>query len=201
MNGIEVLKRLRSLSPDVPVIFLTVLGEQIYEEAALQGGAVDFVEKSRSFGILRRRIELIRGGQRGGVPPAVAGSLVAHVGISPGAGVGTGRSIIMGPLQLDAASHRATWQGQAVTLSLTEFKIVNLLALNAGRDISYRDIYDLVHGAGFQAGEGHDGYRTNVRAFMKRIRQKFRDVDPLFDGIHNYPGFGYRWTGDAGATG
>ena len=61
MNGIEVLKQLRARSIDVPVVFLTVLSDQIYEEAALLGGAVDFVEKSRSFTILRRRIELIVG--------------------------------------------------------------------------------------------------------------------------------------------
>src|SRR5882672_10470722 len=64
MNGIEVLRRLRETHPGIPVIFLTVLGDQIYEEAALQGGAVDFVEKSRSFGILRKRMDLILSGVR-----------------------------------------------------------------------------------------------------------------------------------------
>ncbi len=39
------------------------------------------------------------------------------------------------------------------------------------------------------------GFRANVRAFIKRIRQKFRDVDPDFARIRNYPGFGYRWGG------
>src|SRR5512141_266183 len=64
MTGIEVLQRLRSEKIDIPVIFLTVLGAQIYEEAGLLGGAVDFVEKSRSFSILLRRIELILSGQK-----------------------------------------------------------------------------------------------------------------------------------------
>jgi len=50
-----------------------------------------------------------------------------------------------------------------------------------------------VHGEGFVAGDGEIGFRTNVRAFIKRIRQKFRDVDPQFSQIKNYPGFGYRW--------
>jgi two-component system response regulator ChvI len=43
------------------------------------------------------------------------------------------------------------------------------------------------------AGDGDVGYRTNVRAFIKRIRQKFKDADPDFSQIENYPGFGYRW--------
>src|SRR6266853_3658863 len=65
MNGIEVLQKMRAEKIDIPVIFLTVLGAQIYEEAGLLGGAVDFVEKSRSFSILLRRIELILKGYKG----------------------------------------------------------------------------------------------------------------------------------------
>ena len=49
------------------------------------------------------------------------------------------------------------------------------------------------------AGAGEIGYRTNVRAFIKRIRQKFRDADAEFSHIENYPGFGYRWS-DTGAN-
>ena len=59
--------------------------------------------------------------------------------------------------------------------------------------MSYREIYDLVHGEGFVAGAGEDGYRANVRTFIKRIRQKFRDLDDTFDRIENYPSYGYRW--------
>ena len=44
-----------------------------------------------------------------------------------------------------------------------------------------------------RAGEGPEGYRANVRTFIKRIRQKFRNIDPQFEQIENYPGFGYRW--------
>ena len=54
-------------------------------------------------------------------------------------------------------------------------------------------ITGIVHGEGFLAGDGEIGFRANVRAFIKRIRQKFRDVDPDFARIKNYPGFGYRW--------
>jgi len=40
---------------------------------------------------------------------------------------------------------------------------------------------------------GDDGYRTNVRTFIKRIRQKFRKTDTFFASIENHGGFGYRW--------
>ena len=55
---------------------------------------------------------------------------------------------------------------------------------------------NVIHGAGFAAGEGAEGYRSNVRAFIKRIREKFTTIDPDFDAIQNYPGFGYRWRQD-----
>ena len=67
------------------------------------------------------------------------------------------------------------------------------MALRTGEDVSYREIYDLVHGKDFASGYGDEGYRPNVRTFIKRIRQKFHDVDPGFTRIQNYSGFGYRY--------
>lgn len=174
LNGIEVLKRLRAGRVDLPVIFLTVLSDQIFEEAALTGGAVDFVEKSRSFTILERRIQLTLG--RGGVTGAEPGGMNA-----------------VGELSLDTDSRRAHWRGQLVELTVSEFAMVAALAAKAGRDVSYRELYDAGRGKGFHAGAGEDGYRTNVRAAVKRIREKFRAVDPDFEQIGNYPGFGYVW--------
>lgn len=183
MNGIEVLRRLRNINQDVPVIFLTVLSDQIYEEAALLSGAVDFVEKSRSFTILLKRMGLILGGIKAGQAGAA----------SNGAG-GDGRSVmVVGSLELNLDSNRAFWRSDQVELTLTEFEIVRFLASRAGQDVRYREIYDLVHGKGFVAGEGPEGYRANVRTFIKRVRQKFRNIDSTFEQIENYPGFGYRW--------
>jgi two-component system response regulator ChvI len=182
MNGIEVLRRMRLSQIEVPTIFLTVLGDQIYEEAALLGGAVDFIEKSRSFSILLRRIDLILSRAAGETP------LEAHGADPP--------IIEAGPMLLRFESNRAYWKESQVDLSLSEFRLVRILVENAGQDISYRTLYDLIHGEGFFAGEGDIGFRANVRAFIKRIRQKFREVDREFDKIENYPGFGYRWTAD-----
>lgn len=181
MNGIEVLRRMRQAGLDVPVILLTVLNDQIYEEAALQGGALDFIEKSRSFSILLKRINLILAGQRGGKPTEAD-----HEGPAP---------VVFrrGALELRRDTNRAFWKSGEVALSITEFRMVDLLATRASQDVRYRELYDLVHGAGFAAGFGAEGYRSNVRAFVKRIRQKFREVDPAFDEIENYSGFGYRW--------
>jgi two-component system response regulator ChvI len=175
--GIEVLRRVRQGGVETPVIFLTTLTDQIYEESALASGAVDFVEKSRSFVILLKRIDLILCGARG----------------QPTNGTAVEEQLILGPLELNLKSHRALWDSREIPLTLSEFNIVHLMASRAGSDVRYRDIYDLVRGEGFTAGVGPEGYRANVRTFIKRIRQKFRELDDRFDAIENYPGFGYRW--------
>jgi two-component system response regulator ChvI len=160
------------------VIFLTVLSDDIHEEAALAGGAVDFIDKSRRLSILVRRIELIAEGQRPLPDPSQQHPLT---------------QLRLGQLELRFDIHRAFWRGSAIDLTLTEFRMLSQLALKAGEDVSYRELYDLVHGKDFLSGSGAEGYRVNVRTFMKRIRKKLRDIDPSFEEIHNYAGFGYRW--------
>jgi two-component system, OmpR family, response regulator ChvI len=105
----------------------------------------------------------------------------------------------IGPLELRFDTNRASWDGMPVDLTLTEFKIVALLAQRTGEDVSYREIYDLVHGRNFVAGYGDEGYRPNVRTFIKRIRKKLRAVDPEHEHIQNYAGFGYRYHRTAAA--
>src|SRR5215469_7409545 len=179
LTGLEVLRRLRRAGITIPVIFLTVLSDDIYEEAALEGGAVDFIDKSRRLSILVKRLHLITEGMR---------PIIESDAKRP-----TGEVIHLGRLELRFDINRAAWAGTTLDLTLTEFKIVALLALRAGEDVGYREIYDLVHGKDFVAGYGAEGYRANVRTFIKRIRKKFRDIDSEFDQIHNYAGFGYRW--------
>ena len=109
------------------------------------------------------------------------------------AGPAVGTVIRRGPLELHRECCRAVWADTAVLLTVTEFKLVDFLATRVGQDVGYRELYDIVRGAGFVAGYGEDGFRSNVRAFIKRIRRKFRDVDDSFDEIESYSGFGYRW--------
>jgi two-component system response regulator ChvI len=125
----------------------------------------------------------------------ILGGLKLGNGAPAGSGQsGDGSSVMsVGSLELNLESNRAFWRAGQVELTLTEFEIVRFLASRAGQDIRYREIYDLVHGKGFVAGEGPEGYRANVRTFIKRIRQKFRSIDSTFEQIENYPGFGYRW--------
>jgi two-component system response regulator ChvI len=184
MNGLEVLRCLRRAGNSTPVIFFTVLSDDIYEEAALEGGAVDFIDKSRRLPILVKRLRLIAEGVR------PAPTLESE-------GRRSGDVLRLGRLELRFDINRASWAGAPVDLTLTEFKIIALLALRVGEYISYREIYDLVRGKNFAAGYGDEGFRANVRTFITRIRKKFCDADPAFDRIRNHAGFGYRyWSAD-----
>jgi hypothetical protein len=74
----------------------------------------------------------------------------------------------------------------------------HLLGQGVFRDpktLTYRAIYDLQYYEGFVAGSGPDGYRTNVRSSIKRIRRKFCEIDSTFSEIQNSASRGYRWRG------
>jgi two-component system response regulator ChvI len=140
LTGLEVLRQMRRAGMTIPVIFLTVLSDDIYEEAALEGGAVDFIDKSRRLPILLKRLQLITEGGRTAAEPEPARA----------------PSLRLGRLALRFDINRAVWGGRTVDLTLTEFKILTLLAEKAGQDVGYREIYDLVHGKDFIAGQGSE---------------------------------------------
>jgi len=174
MDGLGVLRLMRERGHSMPVLFLTALTDNVYEEAALALGAVDFISKSRSLSVILQRLSLIVDGRK---RATAAGTEL----------------IRRGKLELRPLIGRAFWDSKRVELTLTEFTILQTLAETPKRDFSYREIYDLVRGEGFIAGWGEEGYRVNVRSFIKRIRQKFRALDDEFDCIKNYSGYGYYW--------
>lgn len=177
MSGIEVLQGIKVAGINIPVVFLTAFASERNEATALDCGAVDFLDKSRSASVLARRIRILVRNAHGSA---------AHLSEEPGL-------LRIGDLEVHLRVNRAHWRGQLVPLTTTEFRVVQLLASRSGEDVSYRAIYDVVHGRGFIAGDGSEGYRTNVRSLIKRLRQKFREIDPDFSEIVNYAGFGYRW--------
>lgn len=175
-SGIDLLPKLKRKGVVVPVVFLTGRGSQAHENMAFDRGALDFIDKTRGVEILAKRLRLIvEAGKR---PPAA----------EPAAEV-----LHCGRLMLKPHVSRAYWDEVDVKLTLTEFNIVRLLASTVGEHVTYRAVYDCMHYAGFIAGSGEDGYRTNVRSSIKRIRNKFRAIDADFAEIENFPSFGYRW--------
>lgn len=173
--GPDVLKAMRQAGIEVPALFLTGHALPLLEETGLALGAVDFVDKAKSAAIILHRVRNAIAYARPPAKPEVVAE-DAH-----------------GPLILDRTSATLTWAGRPVELTLGEFRVCARLIDACGQNVSYREIYDLMRGEGFVAGQGDQGYRTNVRAMIKRIRQKFRQVDDSFEAIENYSGFGYRW--------
>ena len=181
ISGIELLVELRQVGVNLPVVFLTGYGFKVQENLAFERGAVDFIDKARGVEILARRLRrLVR------VPKSAAAP--APVGL-----------VVCGKLVLNPNVGRAHWNNIDVDLTIGEHNIVHLLASNVGRWVTYRAIYDRLHYEGFIAGTGEDGYRTNVRAAIKRIRKKFVQCDETFAEIENFMGLGYRWTSPTGA--
>jgi two-component system response regulator ChvI len=179
VSGIELLVELRQCGVNLPVVFLTGYAFTAQENLAFEAGAIDFIDKARGVEILARRLRrLLKAPKSAAVPSA---------------------SIVCGKLLLNPNVGRAYWNDGDVGLTLGEFNIVHLLASNAGRWVTYRTVYDRVHYEGFLGGSGEDGYRTNVRGIIRRIRKKFLQCDETFAEIENFVGLGYRWANPTGA--
>jgi two-component system response regulator ChvI len=181
ISGLELLKQVREQGIPAPVIFFTGMRDPIYEQSALELGAVDFVDKTKSFNILLRRVELACNGAN----PAPREKKDVE-----------GDVISVGDLQLHNRFHRAVWKNAEVKLALSEFAVVKFLVNHAGEDVTHKDIHTLLHGENFAVGYGPEGFKANVRTTIKRIRRKFCDLDESFSMIETYMGFGYRWNAE-----
>ena len=175
MSGIDLLPRLRREGIKLPVVVLTGRSSSSSEHLAFDRGALDFVDKTRGMAILARRIRVIVESSKR--PATLEVDETQHCG----------------RLMLKPRVARAFWDSIDLNLTVTEFNVVRLLSSNIGNHVTYRAVYDCVHHAGFVAGSGEHGYQTNVRSMIRRIRSKFRFVDPEFAEIENFSSFGYRW--------
>jgi two-component system, OmpR family, response regulator ChvI len=174
MLGVELLLRLRQRGVNLPVVFLTDHTLPANESLALKSGAIDFIDRARGIEVLVRRLIRIRKASQSAADAE--------------------QSKECGKLTLRPSVSRAHWDGTDLGLTIGEYNIVSLLALNIGKFFTYRLVYDRLRYEGFIAGSGPAGYRQNVRSAIKRIRNKFRDLDPTFVSIETFTSFGYRWT-------
>jgi two-component system response regulator ChvI len=177
MDGMELLRRLRQKS-DVPVIFLTSKDEEIDELFGLKMGADDFITKPFSQRLLVERVKSIlrRAAPRDGA--AAPGGPEA----SPGKAL-----IERGALVMDEERHTCTWKGQRVTLTVTEFLILQALALRPGVVKSRNALMDAAYDDQVYVDD-----RT-IDSHIKRLRKKFKAVDDDFEMIETLYGVGYRF--------
>jgi DNA-binding response OmpR family regulator len=170
LDGLELCRRIRTLSERLPVIFLTSKDEEFDRVLGLELGADDYLCKPFSLRELVARVRV----------------LFRRAALSAGAPSGDGDAVAHGPLRLDLARHEAAWNGSPVRLTLTEFRILAALARAPGvvrtREQLLREAFP------------QDAYMSDrtVDTHVKRIRRKLEQADPAWAAIEAVYGLGYR---------
>ncbi len=172
MDGMELLRRLRQRT-DMPVIFLTSKDDEIDELFGLKMGADDYIRKPFSQRLL---IERVRAVLRRSQPKEAAASSEASA-----------KKIERGALVMDPERHSCTWKGQGVTLTVTEFLILQALAQRPGVVKSRDALMDAAYDDQVYVDD-----RT-IDSHIKRLRKKFKVSDDDFDAIETLYGVGYRF--------
>lgn len=173
MDGMELLRRLREKSA-LPVIFLTSKDDELDEALGLAMGADDYITKPFSQRLLIARIRaLLRRSEVRAQPEETAEV--------------TAEKIVRGRLEMDPARYRVTWDGRDVTLTVTEFMILETLAQRPGIVKSRDQLMDTAYQDDVYVDD-----RT-IDSHIKRLRRKFRAVDPEFKAIETLYGIGYRF--------
>ena len=160
-DGIELMNRVPELA-DQPVIFISAYGRDETMAKALEAGGADYIVKPFSPTELTARIRAVLRRQTDPEP------------------------FVQGELAIDFAQRRVTLAGRPVELTVTEYELLRVLSLNAGRVSTYKDLLRRVWG-----GRG-PGNSKIVRSFVKNLRRKLGDdaARPVY--ILTVRGVGYR---------
>jgi two-component system, OmpR family, response regulator ChvI len=170
MDGVELLRRVRQKSA-VPIIFLTGRLNEVDELLGLRVGADDYIRKPFSPRILVERVRTV-----------LRRSSDGHAAAEP---TSCGGVIDRGHLRLDKERHTCTWRDNQVVLTVTEFRLLETLAIRPGVIKSRDALKDAAY-----SGEINVDDRT-IDSHIKRLRKKFRTVDVTFDRIEAMYGLGY----------
>jgi two-component system response regulator ChvI len=178
MDGMELLRRLRETS-SLPVIFLTSKDDEQDEATGLAMGADDYIAKPFSQKLLIARIKAIL--RRSTMAQAAAGEEEEADGEQA-------KQLLRGRLAMDPARHSVSWDGKQVSLTVTEFLILEALAQRPGVIKSRNQLMDAAYPDDVFVDD-----RT-VDSHIKRMRRKFRATDPDFSAIETLYGAGYSFT-------
>jgi two-component system response regulator ChvI len=170
MDGMELLAKLREYS-SMPVIFLTSKDDELDEMLGLRMGADDYIKKPFSQKLLIERIR----------------ALLRRSSIDRGNKIDEDL-IIRGNLILDNSRHQCTWKGEPVDLTVTEFLLIGSLASRPGFVKNRDQLMDAAYGENIYVDD-----RT-IDSHIKRLRKKFKSVDPGFSNIETLYGVGYRYS-------
>ena len=161
-GGIELMGEVPELA-DLPVIFISGYGRDETIARAFEAGAADYIVKPFSPTELTAR---------------VGAALRARAGAAP---------FVLGALAIDYTRRRVTVDGRAVALTATEYEILRILSVDAGRVVTSESLLRRAWDGGREPTD-----TERVRAFVKQLRAKLGDdaSDPRW--IFNERGVGYR---------
>ncbi len=170
-GGYAICQWLRQRSKTLPILFLSARDSDIDIVSGLRMGADDYLTKPISLVHLSARVA----------------ALFQRIEALRNDQSATHDVINLGPLDMDTARLVCRWNSQVVDLTLTEFWMVHALIRRPGH---VRDRDQLMQDARLVVDE------NTVTSHIKRIRNKFRTLDPVFDRIDTVYGIGYRWRDD-----
>lgn len=173
MDGMDLLQRVRQKTT-MPVIFLTSKDDEIDEVLGLRMGADDYVKKPFSQRLLVERIRSLLRRQEAldgvEIPEGEANKIMQR-----------------GHLSMDPLRHAVTWKGLDVSLTVTEFLLLQALAQRPGFVKSRDQLMDVAYDDQVYVDD-----RT-IDSHIKRLRKKMRSVDDEFSAIETLYGIGYRY--------
>jgi DNA-binding response OmpR family regulator len=171
LDGFALCRKLRAQDDATPIILLTSRTEEIDEALGLELGADDYVTKPFSTRVLLARI----------------GALVRREQLR-GDGQSIREPLVVRNLTLDADRLEATYAGEIVATTVTEFRLLEVLCGAPGTVFSRETILDRIRGDGVVVD------RRIVDTYVRRLRRRFEALDGEFDAIETVVGAGYRWS-------
>ncbi|HKT38802.1 MAG TPA: response regulator transcription factor [Ktedonobacterales bacterium] len=170
MDGLEVLRQIRQIAP-TPVLMLTARSEETDRVVGLEVGADDYLTKPFSMRELIARVRALLRRQE-----LLRQMLAADRD-------GASATLTRGALRLDAASHLATLEGEALDLSPTEFALLHLLMRSPGRAFSRTYLLETIWRESYIGGD------RSVDNVVLRLRKK---LGALGEEIETVWSIGYR---------
>ena len=168
MDGLEVIRTVRSWSSAV-IIIISARGDDSDKIMALDSGADDYLTKPFSIDELLARIRAASRRMQ---------YITARGDENP--------VFINGDLVIDYASRRVTVAGKEVRLTAIEYRLLSLLAVNAGKVLTHSYIIDRIWGGGVETDI------ISLRVYMTSLRKKLRAASPGINLIATHIGIGYQ---------
>jgi DNA-binding response OmpR family regulator len=173
VDGFSLCRTLRAANDPVPIVLLTSRDSEIDEALGLELGADDYVAKPFSTRVLLARVAALLRRDSLRASRAEAAS-----------------EMVRGALRLDADRLEARWAGTLLTLTVTEFRLLEALARRPGIVLSRGQLLDQLR------GDGSVVEARIVDTYVRRLRRKLEAIDARFAAIETVVGAGYRWSAD-----